>query len=80
MSHDLYRTNLEHSVLIYLLFIIIIFFLLNKKDFIENQAVELFHSNEMEGDQIKLIIQQSPDQTMRAEKMTYIIDQLRTFT
>ena len=77
MSYDLYRTNLEHSVFIFYFYF---FFLLNKKDFIKNQAMKLFQSNKMKGDQIKLITQQNPNHTMRAEKMIYIIDQLGTFT
>ena len=56
------------------LFIYLFILLLNKKDFIKNQANELFQSNKMEGDQIKVITQQSPNHTMRVEKMTYIID------
>ena len=56
------------------LFIYLFILLLNKKDFIKNQAIELFQSNKMEGDQIKVITQQSPNHTMRVEKMTYIID------
>ena len=56
------------------LFIYLFILLLNKKDFIKNQAIELFQSNKMEGDQIKVITQQSPNHTMRVKKMTYIID------
>jgi hypothetical protein len=56
------------------LFIYLFILLLQKKDFIKNQAIELFQSNKMEGDQIKVITQQNPNHTMRVEKMTYIID------